>query len=307
MSIESPNLSYFTNGQKAREDEPRVHDFPRPRAAIASYALQTATKQIDNSVLRASKHFSLSPDSEPFKKAAERLNFFVNNSHHLIDNMALLYGKNVIDYFRLMNARDFAVDSAAIHAAFSSHKEKGLRTAIADGLAGISIAHMGLALKLHGRTRNEDKQNALRGVIAEQLALTLTNLSENPDRIAIPASLSEDRTEKTDLKIYHFSQGVGYVTPAQVKSNKAFDAPYRGININQYMLGRQEDQHDGIDPSRDFQLARSLVALMNADDLGDPEKNLISQSTKQFEAYLDALLEYPGNRTPLTARPTKAS
>ncbi len=298
MSIESPRLLYSTLSPEKGEYEPVVHDFSR-QSVVGGYALQMAAKKIEESVLNASKHFPLETTTAYFNSAAQRLKFFVDGSKHLIDDVSFLYGKNIIEYFQLINAHDFAIDSSAVQTAFASYEEKELRVAIADGLAGISTAHIGLALKMYGLTKNEDRRSALRGVISEQLALTLTNLSENPDRIALPASLSEDRTQQTDMKIYHFSQKTGYVTPVQVKSSKVYDAPRRGININQHMLGYYKDQHEGIDPSRDFQLARSLVALMNADTIGEAEATLITESTKRFESRLDALLEYPNNRTPV--------
>lgn len=261
---------------------------------IGGNALLRATAHIDTAVELLHTSFPLDAKNDTFVEDSLRLRAQLDQtSSHLQEQPKQT--SDITDYFRLASVHDFAIESAAAQAAFSSTAETEIRDSIIDGLAGTSVARIEQALDIYDSVINPFKKRVLRGVVSEQMALTLTNITENPDRIALPATLRGDLLEKTDIMIYYIADQSGYVVPAQVKSGNGTDAPENGININETMIGSYNDQFSGLNPRQNFQLARILVKLMNGSELDDAETHTLEVSKDHFTRELDKkLANYPG-------------
>ena len=263
---------------------------------IGGNALLKSTHQIDTAVEQLHASFPLDASKDTFAKDSLILRSQLDQSEAQLGSKPRLL-TDISDYFRLAGSHDFAVESAAIRAAFSAVEERDLRESIVDGLAGKSVARIEQALKIHDSTINPFKKKRLRGAISEQLTLTLVNIAENPDRIALPGSLHNDLLDKTDVNIYYFAGNRGIVAPTQVKSGsaEAIDAPAYGITIDRTMLGHYNDMFEEIDPKQDFQLARTLVKMMDGRELSGVETTIIDSSVTHFNSKLnDKLLAQPG-------------
>lgn len=252
---------------------------------IARNALLRSTSQIDNAVSRLHATFPVEADADQFASDSLALRAQLDQVEAQLDNRPKRFS-NVADYFRLASVHDFAIEAAAIQAAFSSTREIELRQTLSDGLAGKSIARVEQALHLYDNSFNPLRKTNLRGVITEQLALTLSNFSDDPNIIALPGTVRGDLLEKTDMRVYHFKNGEGHVTPVQIKSGTKINSPLNGFTMNKSMMGYYTDRFPELDPKKDFQLARTLVKLMSGEGLNDSENEALETSLSHFEAGL---------------------
>ncbi|MBI3888949.1 hypothetical protein HY312_00010 [Candidatus Saccharibacteria bacterium] len=262
---------------------------------IAKNALLRSTSQIDSAVSRLHATFPIEADADQFASDSLVLRAQLDQVEAQLDTKPKMF-INITDYFRLASVHDFAVEAAAIEAAFSSTREIELRETLSNGIAGKSVARVEQALHLYDNSLNPFRKANLRGVIAEQLALTLSNFSDDPNIIALPGTVRNDLLEKTDMRIYHFKNEEGHVTPVQIKSGKARDSPSNGFTINKDMMGYYTDQFPELDPKQDFQLARTFVKLMSGEGLNESENTLLETSVSHFETELHIRLAYSAGK-----------
>ncbi|RYF28991.1 MAG: hypothetical protein EOO17_03180 [Chloroflexi bacterium] len=267
---------------------------------LGTNALRRSNILLDHSIANLHQSFPIGSGAELFARDNQLLRQKLQTTEAFFSTQP---GNEATwnDYFRLANAHDFAVESAAAPAAFSSPSEHAVREKLVDGIAGLGIDRMSYALSLYDTSTNERLAGELRGAIAEMLATTLINYAQTPDRIAVPSTTHDDATQRTDLYIYHMSNLGGRRVPVQVKSGTKNMPPEGGFTLNSKMMGEyregQESEDQGIsEKSEHFKLARNLIKELNGEALNSEDTLMVKVAINEFEIkLLKQLRETPGS------------
>ncbi|RZM07203.1 MAG: hypothetical protein EOO88_52165 [Pedobacter sp.] len=269
---------------------------------LGTNAIRKSNVLLDISIANLQTSFPLHGDDETFKQDSQQLhNSLIHTESFLSEQLDNTATWN--DYYRLATAHDFAVESAAAMAAFSSPAEHELRESIVDGAAGLAIDRMADALARYDTVTDKTEFTQLRGAIAEMLAMTLINYSQIPNRLAVPSTINDDARHRTDLYIYSMTDSGGRRVPVQVKSGFATLSPKGGFTLNRDVLGAYSggqgfDKQPSASSSEanHFLLARTLIKEADGEELSSSDALALKVLINEFEAKLsEQLRKTPGN------------
>ncbi len=214
------------------------------------------------------------------------------------------------DYFRLALQAEMIHERLLADLLFMAYDGFDRRREFFNGVAGKNISIVDLILtvidKRYGKHFDrqalssnallnesfERERSQLRGALSEATTMALANYSQSPSKLALPARTYGDLYQKTDMVYYYTDDKTkqSYVVPAQIKTSRS--SSYQQDTSPEYGFTLYMSDYDD---SRNFRLARLLVAQHEPRNLSEDDQHYLESARARFDADIKQLrTEHPG-------------
>lgn len=218
------------------------------------------------------------------------------------------------EWFGLASQLQTFSEYTSTETAFIISEAYDMRRSIANGLSGLHVELLSLAMQIRDEIIEADTapnnspertariavdRQEISGVIAEQSMLALMNYDQNANHIATVSSVEEDLHEKTDIRYYYTTSRPtqSWKLPLQIKlSPRTMDGrfvdPIKAAPENGATLF-----YSDYDPAGGYKLARLLVAQLNGANFSDDDLAYVTASKDQLKKDLaNIATEIPGEQ-----------
>ncbi len=221
------------------------------------------------------------------------------------------------DYFRLVMQADMIPERLQAGVLFMMYDQFDRRRELVNGAAGknIDVADMILShidtlyasdhtkqLRNRGETMPylqnsiDGEKGRLHGALSEVTIMALANYSQAPSKLALPARTYGDLQQKTDMLYFYTDDKAkqSFSVPIQVKSSRSASKSRKTSPKDGFTLYMSD-----YDDSRNFRLARLLVARQEPRYLSAEDERYIEDARALFDADLKYLRTlHPGLALP---------
>lgn len=219
----------------------------------------------------------------------------------ILQTASTITASTFTDFHHITSGTHFARERVLMPLLFGTNRPRirDNRRELSDGMLGKNVDILASIFATYRGLLNTYDNDRARGAIHEETMAALFNYAQDGSMVALPASYYADRYEKTDLDIYFFKNGQGYLTPVSVKSSQTVALAERREYPTRITLCA-EDMNNS-----DFSISRLLIAenegspgisAKEKQHLEDTRAALISRFSEQILT-LDHTQPVPGQST----------